>query len=73
MHFGDLLSTPITQLANTPRLHQCTKVRDFKANMCYDAQKKMGFFGYPAMLRIVLGSICVRDLKKKDFEKFQFE
>ena len=78
MHFGDLLSTPITQLANTPRLHQCTKVRDFKANMCYDSTivndaQIIGFFGYPAVLRIVLGSICVRDLKKKDFEKFQFE
>ena len=70
MHFGDLLSTPITQLANTPRLHQCTKVRDFKANMCYDSTivndaQIIGFFGYPAVLRIVLGSICVRDLKKR--------
>ena len=70
MHFGDLLSTPITQLANTPRLHQCTKVRDFKANMCYDstivndAPKNRVFRVSAAVLRLVLGSICVGDLKK---------
>ena len=38
--------------------------------MCYDSTivndaQIIGFFGYPAVLRIVLGSICVRDLKKR--------